>query len=157
MKEPRHWLVVLGEAEGLRWVIDSKKMAFTEARCRLAAEIRSRDDVILYVTRGAFHNPTRDEPQLAGLMRVRSGASLLDPPLDLAGRTFHCQVGLTPVIVLPERRGVPIRPIVKQLQLVKRPEVWGQYFRSSLLEISAADHAVLAGALLDAERDVTSS
>jgi hypothetical protein len=147
MKEARHWLFVLGEADGLRWVIENKRMAFTQPRCRTAGQIRRGDDVILYVTRGAFHNPTRDQPQMAALMRVRSGAVELRPPLELAGRTFRCQVGLTPVVVLPERKGVPVRPIVNRLQLVKRSEVWGQYFRSSLIELGSSDFDLLAATI----------
>jgi hypothetical protein len=152
VREARHWLVVLGEAEGLRWVLENKKMAFTEARCRRAAELRRGDDVVLYVTRGAFHNPTRDEPHLAALMKVRSAATGLDPPLELVDRTFHCQVGLTPVVVLPERKGVNVRPLVRRLRHVKRPEVWGQYFRSSLIELTAHDMRVIGSALREAGR-----
>jgi len=71
MSEKRYWLWIFSDIQGLRWVIDHEVMAFAEY-----AEIRLRkmspgDQAILFVTRGAFHNPTRDRSRLAGIVTVR--------------------------------------------------------------------------------------
>jgi hypothetical protein len=101
--------------------------------------------MILYVTRGAYHNPTRDEPQLIALGRARTGSKPLNRPLELAGRTFTCAIRLDFDVVLPEQQGVPVRPLVGRLSMVERKDAWGAYFRSSLIRLSADDAALLRG------------
>ncbi len=46
--------------------------------------------MILYVARGAFHNPTRDESQLIGVAEVTTPVRRFRRPLELAGRRFVC-------------------------------------------------------------------
>jgi hypothetical protein len=37
-----------------------------------------------------------------------------------------------------------VEPIVGKLELVRRPEIWGQYFRNTPFEVSDQDYTVLA-------------
>ncbi len=141
------WVVVLAEAEGLRWVLERSRMAWTEASARRASRIRPGDRIVLYVARGAFHNPTRDESQLLGLAEVTSPVRRLPRPIELAGKTFVVGCDLRFETVLPERHGVPIRPLVGRLSFVKRKDVWGQYFRSGLVQVPVRDLQVLATAI----------
>jgi hypothetical protein len=141
------WLVVLAEAEGLRWVLEHSRMAWTEASARRASRIRPGDRMVLYVARGAFHNPTRDESQLLGLAKVASPVRRFRRPVELAGRRFVCGCDLRLELVLPGRHGVPVRPLVERLSFVKRKEVWGQYFRSGLVQVPTQDLHVMATAI----------
>lgn len=149
---PGGWVVVLAEAEGLRWVLERSRMAWTEASARRAAHIRPGDRLVLYVARGAFHNPTRDESQLLALAEVVGPVRRLRAPLELAGRRFVVGCDLRFEAVLPERRGVPVRPLVRRLSFVKRKDAWGQYFRSGLVRVPPEDLEVLAGAIRAAAR-----
>lgn len=141
------WVVVLAEAEGLRWVLEHSRMAWTEASSRRASRVRPGDRLVLYVARGAFHNPTRDESQLLGLAEVLSPVRRFRKPVEIAGRRFVCGCDLRLEVVLPEREGVPVRPLVNRLSFVKRKDVWGQYFRSGLVQVPAADLRVLERAI----------
>jgi hypothetical protein len=143
----RYWVSVLGEAEGLRWVLKNSRMAFTEAMADRAQGISEGDGLVLYAGRGAFHNPTRDESQLVGVARVTSPSRRLRQPIEIAGRGFVVVCDLDIEESLPERSGVPIKPLVSRLKLVKRPEVWGQYFRKGLVEIGQRDFQLLARAV----------
>jgi hypothetical protein len=143
-----YWLVVLGEVEGLRWVLKKQKMAFTATRRALASKIEPGDRMVLYVGRGAYHNPTRDRSQIIGLATVRTAVRDLRAPIEIVGREFVCACGLEIEVALPERHGVPIYPFIRKLSFVKRPEVWGQYFRSSLCQMEERDFEILEGALV---------
>ena len=146
------WVVVLAEAEGLRWVLEHRRMAWTEASARRAAQLRPGDALVLYVARGAFHNPTRDESQLLGLAEVAGPVRPLPRPVRIAGREFVSGCDLRIEVALPERRGVPVRALVPRLSFVRRKEVWGQYFRSGLVRVPPEDLAVLASAVREAAR-----
>jgi hypothetical protein len=146
----RYWVLVIGEAEGLHWVLKNSKMAFTEAMSKRAGGIQPGDGLILYVGRGAFHSPTKDESQLAGVATVRSNASRSRKAIPIAGREFTTVCGIDVEIALPERRGVPIKPLVSRLRVVKRPEVWGQYFRQGLIEITKKDFDLMRRSVIRA-------
>lgn len=144
----RHgWLVVLAEAEGLSWVLEKSRMAWTEASAGRVSRIQAGDRLVLYVARGAFHNPTRDESQLLGLARVASPVRRLRRPVELAGRRFVCSCDLRFELVLPKRAGVPVRRLVDRLSFVKRKDVWGQYFRSGLVQVPPHDLDLMAAAI----------
>jgi len=146
-EQPGYWVSVLGEVEGLRWVLKNSRMAFTEAMSSKAGKIRKGDGLVLYVGRGAFHNPTRDESQLGGVAEVTSEVRRLGRPVEIAGREFVTVCDLRIEVVLPERAGVTVRPLVRRLQVVKRPEVWGQYFRQGLVSIPERDFLILEKAV----------
>lgn len=156
-ERPGGWVVVLAEAEGLRWVLERSRMAWTEASARRATQIRPGDVLVLYVARGAYHNPTRDESQLLGLAEVVSPVARLRRPVELAGRRFVVGCDLRFEVLLPERGGVPVRSLVDRLSFVRRKDAWGQYFRSGLVRVPAADLEVLAGAVRQGARAGASS
>ncbi len=137
------WLVVFSEIDGLRWVLKNRKMAFSAATCPRAARIEPGDEMILYVARGAFHNPTRDRSQVIGLATVAGPVKRLRKPVSIAGRDFTCACPLEFGLVLPERHGVPVEPLVDRLSFIQRKEVWGQYLRSGLIRLSTQDLALL--------------
>jgi hypothetical protein len=149
-RQGRTWVVVLGDRDGLRWVVKNDMMAWTKGSARKAAEIRCGDGLILYVTRGAFHNPARGEAQLVAEVRALEQPRPLAQPFLLAGRTFVSACRLRFTLLLPEKKGAPVRPIVENLAFVRRKDTWGQYFRSGLIEVPGEDFDVMAQALRDA-------
>lgn len=60
-------------------------MAFPSAAAARARRIRAGDRAVLYTSRGAFHNPTRDEARLVGLATV-TGACEACEAIEIAGR-----------------------------------------------------------------------
>ncbi|MDP9340675.1 MAG: hypothetical protein M3Q23_00925 [Actinomycetota bacterium] len=146
-EDPGGWLIVLAEVEALRWVLAERRMAFSEGQCRRASAIRPGDELVVYMGRGAFHNPTRDRSQLAALARVTSDIRALSPPVSIAGREFACGCTLEILMSLPERSGVPVQPLVGRLSFVRWKEVWGQYFRAGLVRVAPNDMQVLRTAL----------
>jgi hypothetical protein len=135
------------EIEGLRWVVEHEQMAFSPGLSRRAAKVQPGDELILYVTRGAFHNPTRDRSQLAGTAKVTTPVQALRRPVVIAGREFTSACGLKLGVLLPERAGVPIKPLVRRLGFVKRKDVWGGYVRGGLVMLPPADLRTLSLAI----------
>jgi hypothetical protein len=121
-------------------------MAFTSSAAPLLQQMSAGDRAVLYVTRGAVHNPTRDIARLAGLVTV-DGQSAHRRPVVIAGRQFIWQLPIRIEVALPERDGPPVQPLVDHLSFVHKTSAWGQYFRNSPKPINADDFAVLAGAI----------
>lgn len=145
-REPRYWVWVFGDAIGLRWVLANRTMAFRKTAAPRLHAMGEGDRAVLYVSRGAFHNPTRDVAHLAGL------ATVLAPPTDdtpaaIDGEEFTWTMPMRVDLALPEHSGPEVRPLVKSLSFVRRPDVWGMYFRSSPQEIPEVDFRVLAEAI----------
>jgi hypothetical protein len=138
------WLWVFGEIKGLRWVVAHKRMAFSRAGVRAEA-MREGDRAVLYVARGAFHNPTRDTAHLAGLATVTGQAT--STAVEIGGRRFPVSVPIRIDLLLPERTGPEVAPLADRLSFVKRAEVWGVYFRNSPKRLAETDFRILAGAV----------
>lgn len=134
---------VFGEIEGLRWVLEHRRMAFPASAASRVAGMDSGDQAVLYLSRGAFHNPTRDVSRLGGIVRVTS-APRRGRPVTIAGREFEWFAEIQPEMLLPERQGPAVKALADGLDLVKRPEVWGQYFRTSPIEVGEKDFEVMA-------------
>lgn len=145
----RCWLSVIGDVEGLRWVIRHDRMAWTVASNRRAASLAPGDGLIIYMSRNAFHNPTRDESQLAAVATVLGTTKPLRKRLAFAGREFVATTDVRFEWCLPEREGVAVKPLVPRLSFVRKPHAWGQYFRSGLMEIPARDFSILETVLRD--------
>ena len=141
------WLVAFAEIAGLRWVLDQERMAFTSRAAARARRIDVGDGLVLYVTRGAFHNPTRDRSQIAGLATVATPVRRLAPPVEIGGRAFAggCDIGVE--IVLPERQGIAFEPLISKLTFIRRKDVWGQYLRAGLVALPPSDFQVIRGAI----------
>lgn len=141
------WLVVLTEAKGLRWVLKNERMAFSHRLCNRARRIRVGDKLILYLTKAAFGAPSRDRPQLQGVVRVTSGVQQLPETLDILGLELTCACDIEPETVFKERQGAPFDPLVAKMSFIKRPEIWGQYVRRGLVELSAADAKLIVASI----------
>ena len=148
--EVRYWIWTFGEIDGYRWVIDKKRMAFSEKQMRgKALNMAPGDKAVLYISRGAYHNPTRDRTRLAGVVEVKE-APRKAKAVEIAGREFGFFVPFEEEVLLPEMEGPEVLPLVGRLERVKRPEVWGHYFRTSPILLSRKDFGLLAGAITKA-------
>ena len=136
-----YWLWIFGDIEGLRWVLDRSRMAFAESQAGRASQVQVGDKAILYVSRGAFRNPTRDRTRLAGTVEItgplKSGKSVM-----IGDREFSSFVSFEVVQVLPERKGPDVGKLVEKLERVKNPQAWGHYFRQSPIKLSRRDFKV---------------
>lgn len=142
----RRWVWVFGNIEALRWVLQHQQMAFPSSAASRARRIQKGDRAVLYTSRGAYHNPNKDEARLAGLATVTGPCEPVER-LEIAGREFTWACPIRVDTQLPEREGPVVREVASQLELVKRPEVWGQYFRGSPCEIGEHDWQLLASTL----------
>jgi hypothetical protein len=150
-------LVAFGEIQGLRWVLEHQRMAFSEGLSSRARSIDIGDELVLYVTRGAFHNPTRDRSQFVGLAGVTGPVRRARAPIVIAGREFVSSCPIEVEAALPERTGVMALELVPQLSFIKRKEVWGQYLRWGLVKIPGADHRLIRLAIRSQLRTVAST
>jgi hypothetical protein len=146
-KARARWLVVLAEVEAFRWVVANEQMAFSAGQASRISQMTPGDRLVLYMARGAFHNPTRDMSHLSGLAKLRSDVRPLRRPLIVASREFSFACDLEIEVVLPERTGPLVKPLVPRLKVVKRKDVWGHYFRNGLIALPEADYQLLANAV----------
>jgi len=138
------WLVILGEGTAVEWVLQYQRMAF-RAHVRTAA-LSPGVPIALYVTRGAFHNPARDESQIAALGHIAS--EVRNEPIEVAGERYQSWCALTVEIALPLRRGLPFRPLVDQLTFIKKKRGWSMYLKRTLVEVSDDDFSIIKQAFI---------
>jgi hypothetical protein len=142
----RYWVWVFGDVIGLRWVLANRTMAFRKAAAPRLRAMGEGDRAVIYVSRGAFHNPTRDVAHLGGLVTVLA-APTNDQPVTIGGEEFAWTVPIRVDLSLPERTGPEVHPLTPSLSFVRRQDVWGMYFRSSPQQIFEADFRVLTDAI----------
>jgi hypothetical protein len=145
--EPGYWVWVFGEIAALRWVVEHRQMPFAGHQQRRLAAMRAGDRAVLYTTRGAFHNPTRDQARLVGLVTVDASPSQADQPVAFGDREFTWACPIRIELLLPERTGASVRALVPDLDLVKKPHAWSSYFRQSPIRIGQDDFERMSAAL----------
>lgn len=122
------------------------RMAFGARTRQRVSRMSSGDRAIVYVARQAFGNPRRDRARLGGVVQVTRAASR-GRPVRIGDREYPLQVPFRAETLLPERQGPEVGALAPRLSFVKRPEIWGQYFRVSPLEVSRRDFLVLRRAV----------
>ncbi|HVX19223.1 MAG TPA: hypothetical protein VHA73_14430 [Acidimicrobiales bacterium] len=149
------WLFVIGDTTALDWVVDHKRMAFRD-HIRQTSLLRKGDRCVFYVTRGAFHNPTRDRARVFAVGEITSG--LDTKPVEIAGETFNKSVRFKfhrePV---PARDGMEFKPLIDRMGFINKPETWHAYLRKALVQISDKDFATLDKALAKYEGQLATS
>ena len=133
---------MISEVKALRWVVEHDRMAF---RSHVHTEdVRAGDPFVLYVTRGAYHNPTSGESQVLGLGRFTS--EVQSRRATVHGETFPKSASIKVEAVLAERSGMPFKPLVDDLSFIAKKAGWPAYLRSSLVRVSEADVQVIRSA-----------
>ena len=141
-------LVVIGERLALAWVLSEQRMAFPSYRAREVSAVERGDDLLIYTTRGAWHNPTRDRGRVIAHARVTTPVMPLDPPVEVAGREFALGCGFKLLSLAPFRDGVELAPLVPELESLPGGNAWAMRLRRPLVTLSDKD-AELLKALLD--------
>ncbi|MGN9911106.1 hypothetical protein ACTMTJ_26475 [Phytohabitans sp. LJ34] len=135
----RSYLLILGDRDAIAWVLREQRMAFPATPRAEVAALAVDDRLLLYATRGAWGNPTRDRGRVIGSATVRSTVRALDEPLEIAGRSFHSGCDLRIDGLVPYPGGVALQPLVGRLAAFPKPEAWSVYLRRALLQLPQPD------------------
>jgi hypothetical protein len=139
----RSYLLVIGEAAALAWVLTEQRMAFPALRRSQAAALEVGDELLVYTTRGCFHNPTRDAGRVMGLAMVKTSVRDLDEPVVFGERryTSGCSLDIQGIAQLHE--GIELRLIVQELHAFPDVRSWSVRLRRPLVPLDDHDTAVL--------------
>jgi hypothetical protein len=140
---------VFDDQAGLTWVLENQVMLFPSRTPRRAGEIESQDRALLYVTRGSIRGRGDTPSQIVGLVRVTGDVTEGEEVAieGLPGRTFGLRCPISVELSVPLGKGPAVRDYVDQLDFVKAPKHWGQFFRGSPIEVSPMDFRVLEQAV----------
>jgi hypothetical protein len=139
----RSYLLVIGEAAALAWVLAKQRMAFRALRRSQAEALEIGDELLLYTTRTCFHNPTRDVGRVAGLATVKTTVRDLPIPVTFGERRYVLGCGLDITAVTPLHVGVELRPLIPQLHAFPDSRSWSAYLRRPLVPLDEHDAALL--------------
>jgi hypothetical protein len=137
------FLLILGNREGLRWVLRNERMAFPRRPNQAVASLAEGDELLLYTTRGCFRNPTRDLGRVMGLAQVTSRVESFDEPAVIGSREFTSGCDLALRSLAPVRAGVPLVDHVGDLAVFPDPASWSAWMRRPLLALPAGDARLL--------------
>jgi hypothetical protein len=140
---PKHYLLVIGEASALAWVLAEKRMAFPALRRSQAMALEVGDELLVYTTRSCFHNPTRDVGRVMGLAKVATPVRDLAEPVVFGVRhyTSGCALNIQGVAAL--REGVELSSLVTELHVFPDARTWGMRLRRPLVPLDKHDALVL--------------
>lgn len=141
------WVALLAEAEGLRWVLGNSRMAWTAGSAKRASQVQDgRRPPALCIAWSVPQSHSR--PVAIGRhSEVTSHVISVRKPLTIAGREFVCACEIRPESVLPERQGAPVGPLVAQLTLVDRKDVWGPVLPLGAYPVASSRLKVMADAV----------
>lgn len=133
------YLLILGSGEGVAWVLDNERMAFREGNAARAARLEAGDRLFLYTTRACFGNPARSSGRIIGEAEVVSTVGRRDTPVTIGGQPFthDCRISLTSLA--PFGEGLELTPLVAELEVFPKPEVYSAKLRRPLLALPSAD------------------
>lgn len=141
----RNWVWVFGAISAFDTVVANKRMGFPVRAARRVALMGKGDQAILYLTRGAFRNPTRDRSRVAAAVTLSQSPGSETVTIGEQEYPYSVPFKIERLIGQDVRNAAPaVEPVVGKLELVRRPEVWGQYFRNTPIQISDQDFTVLA-------------
>src|SRR5262249_18738843 len=132
--------IVIAEIPAYDWVVSHERMAFMSHVQTDGLSVGDR--MALYLTQGAFHNPTREGPRVAALGEIAS--PVVDTPAVVAGEHYARSCRLSFEETLAAREGAPFRPIVPELRFIKKKEAWWAYLRRTLVRLGEDDYAAIA-------------
>jgi len=137
--DPATSLLIIGDREALAWVLTEGRTAFPANRARVAGQLTAGDKLLLYTTRGCFHNPGRDQSRVIGEATVLGPALPLDEPVSFGGRTFPVGCDLRIDSLAPRGLGVEMAPLVAQLDVFSVKASWSVYLRRPTLPLGEHD------------------
>ncbi|MCX5267445.1 hypothetical protein [Streptomyces sp. NBC_00199] len=147
----RSYLLILGEREAVAWVLRHQRMAFPARRRAEVGQLEAEDELLIYTTRGCWHNPERDRGRVIGRAYATSPVRPLQAPVEIAGRVFESGCELDVRTLTPYLTGVELAPLVERLAAFPAKSSWSIRLRRPLLELPVEDAELLRGCLADAE------
>jgi hypothetical protein len=139
----RSYLLVIGEAAALAWVLAEQRMAFPALRRSQAEALEIGDELLVYTTRTCFHNPTRDTGRVAGLATVKTTVRDLAMPVIFGERRYILGCALDITGVAPLHVGVELRPLIPELHAFPDSRSWSAYLRRPLVPLDKHDATLL--------------
>ena len=146
MSEERYWVWIFADLHGLRWVLKNRRMAFPEKSGSRTQNLRQGDRAVLYLSRSAVGSAGGYVSRLAGIVQA-TGPVVMGDGEQIGERKYSWFVPIKPELVLSETEGPTVSSIAGRLERVKKPEIWGQYFRNSPAELSKRDFEVMQTAI----------
>ena len=143
MNDTRSYLLVLGEREAVGWVLRESRMAFPPTRRAEVDRLTTGDELLIFTTRGCWHNPRRDRGRIVGSARVASPVVAYDEPVTIAGRDFTRGCDLTLRSLTPLGQGVELAPLIPQMGAFPNKKAWSIWLRRPLLELPPGDATLL--------------
>jgi hypothetical protein len=134
------YLTIIGDRVALGWVLKSRRMAFPG---RTRSEVRSLgvgDELLIYTTRKAFGNPTRDRGRIIGRATVASRVATLEQPVRFGLRDYPvgCDLAIGPLVA--RGFGVELAPLVPSLDtFANHLRSWPILLRRPLLRLTPRD------------------
>jgi len=138
---PRPFLLILGDADGLAYVLREHRMAFTPKR---RIPLTRGDIVFLYTTRRVFRNTSAGRGLIIGRAEIISDIVKFESGLRIADRVYTsgCHLAITGLVPLGE--GLELRQIVDELETFHpHPKRWAFRIYSSFLQLSPKDASVI--------------
>lgn len=118
-------------------------------RKRPPSMMRGGDDVAIYLTRGAFRNPTRDYSRIVALGTVGSDPEAAE--VAIAGELYSYRCNLQVVTQMEIRKGLPFGPLVEALDFVRNKRAWAAYMRRTVVSVLPSDFTLIANAFAAAQ------
>jgi hypothetical protein len=140
---PQSYLLVIGDAAPLAWVLAEQRMAFPTLRKSRAAALKIGDEMFIYTTRGCFNNPRRDRGRVIGLALVGSEVRDLAEPVVFNERCYTLGCTLDIQGIAPLRDGVELQPLVSQLHAFPDKRAWSMRLRRPPVPLDEHDAALL--------------
>jgi hypothetical protein len=135
------YLLILGDAGGLAYVLREHQVAFTRKR---RIPLTRGDIVFLYTTRGIFRDSGAGRGLIIGRAEIISDVVIFDSAPRIADRAYAsgCRLAITGLAPLGE--GVELRQIVDELETFHpHPKRWAFRIYSSFLQLSPKDASVI--------------
>jgi hypothetical protein len=138
---PRPFLLILGDAGVLAYVLREHRLAFTPRR---RIPLTRGDIVFLYTSRRIFRNPGTGRGLVIGRAEIISDIVKFESGLRIADRVYTagCRLEITGLVPLGE--GLELRQIVDELETFHpHPKRWAFRIYSSFLQLSPKDASVI--------------
>jgi hypothetical protein len=132
-------------------VLEHERMAFPAHRERLVSALAEGNELFIYTTRAAFHNPSRDRGRVIGTARATTTVELLPEPVEAAGRSFPLGCAFELLTLAPLGSGIKLARLVNQLTAFPIKHAWATRMRRPLLQLPAPDATLLRQLLKSTE------
>lgn len=141
----KHYLLPIADRAPLAWILREQRTAFGEHRAREAQALEFGDELLLYTTRGCFHNPTRDRGRVIGRAEVTTPAARATPPPRFGDREYPYVVELVITGLALLREGLELSPLIPELRRTfPDPKTWSVRMRRALVPLAPADADVIS-------------